>query len=207
MIIYKVTNLKNNKVYIGKTEQELKQRKWSHYQCARDNSETNFHRALRNNSKESFKWEILKECTTTEELNKMEVQFISQYNSFQKGYNMTEGGDGGHTYSKGDELYERIKHKLGKWKNGNPGATPDAIAKRLESFKKVDWPKGELHGNYGKHPKKPNLLGEKNPMYGKTPTNARKIEVNGIVYNSVTEACKKLNTYGSKIRKIGKYLN
>lgn len=208
MIIYKVTNKENNKVYIGKTVRELKVRKWAHYDSARNlNSETNFHRALMKYPKESFVWEIIGNANTEDKLNQLEIDFIKEYNSFRIGYNMSEGGTGGLTYKKGSPLYEKIKHKLGKWKNGNPGSTKEAIEKRKETFKNTDWISGENHGNYGHSHNKGILVGEKNPMYGKTPTNARKIEVNGVVYNSVTEACKKLNTHGGKIRKIGKYLN
>ena len=194
MVIYKVTNLKNNKVYIGKTEQKLNERKWAHYNSARNlDSQTNFHRALRNNPKEYFKWDTLKECTSLEELNKEEVKFITQYDSFRKGYNMTEGGTGGFTYKKGDVLYDRIKHKLGKWKNGNPGATKDAIEKRIESFKKVEWKKGELHGNYGHTRNKGKNKGGSNP-------NAKSVIIDGIEYETLVSAAKSLNTTERAIR-------
>jgi group I intron endonuclease len=194
MIIYKVTNINNGKVYIGKTEQELKQRRWSHYNSARNlDSNTNFHRALRNYSKKYFQWEIIKECSSIEELNKMEEHFISEYNSFKFGYNMTEGGDGGHTYSKGDELYNRIKHKLGKWKNGNPGATKDAIEKRKETFKNTKWVKGENHGNYGHTRNRGKYKGGDNP-------NAKPVIIDGIEYATLVSAAKSLNVTESYIR-------
>ena len=201
MIVYKVTNMINGKAYIGKTESDLTVRKAGHYQSVKDGSETNFHRALRKGSRSDFKWEILNEYNTKEDMDNAETNYIKEYDTYTSGYNMTEGGDGGTTYQKGDELYERIKYKLGKWENGNPGATEEAIVKRVESFKNVDWPKGEEHGNYGHSHNKGILVGNKNPMYGKTPTNARLVECDGVVYNSVEAAAIELGVHKSTIRR------
>ena len=137
MIIYKVTNLSNGKVYIGKTTLTLNTRKARHYASANRGSETNFHRALRVYSTECFKWEISSKANDENQLNELEILYIKEYNSYKEGYNMTEGGDGGVTIKKGTELYERVKHKFSNWKNGNPGATPEAIKKRVETFKTI----------------------------------------------------------------------
>ena len=207
MVVYKVTNNENGKVYIGKTHQTLKQRKWAHYNSARNSgSDTNFHRALRKYPKDSFQWEVIATTNTDVELNNLEMQFITEYDSFKSGYNMTEGGDGGFTYKKGTEMYDRIKHKLGKWKNGNPGATTEAIAKRLKSFKDVEWPTGEEHSNYGHSHNKGILVGELNPMYGKTPTNARRVIIDGITYPSVASAARNCGVGCSTIRRRCKNL-
>jgi len=201
MIIYKVINKKNGKVYIGQTKQTLPQRRSAHYYNSNHGSETNFHRALRKYEKWNWNWEILENCNTEEELTPREIYFIAEYNTYKTGYNMTTGGDGGLTYRKGDVLYERIKHKLGKWKHGNPGSTPEAISKRVNT---VDWsayPKGKNHANYGTHPKKPSLVGEGNPMWGKTPTNARQVEVDGIVYDSLSKCARETGISHYIIRK------
>jgi group I intron endonuclease len=209
MIIYKATNVSNGKVYIGKTTLSLNVRKARHYASAKRGSETNFHRALRIHSNECFKWEILSKAIDETELNEFEVKYIKEYNSYKKGYNMTEGGDGGFTYKKGTEMYERIKHKLGKWKNGNPGATKEAIEKRLEAFKKVNWPNGKSHSNYGHSYNKGCLLGNNNPMYGKVPTNARRIQIDDKTYDSITAASKgegvSTNTIYNRLKKLDTY--
>lgn len=55
MIIYKVTNLKNNKVYIGQTQKTLLERKNRHYLDARTKKDNNyFHNALNNNDLDIF---------------------------------------------------------------------------------------------------------------------------------------------------------
>jgi group I intron endonuclease len=202
MIVYKVTNMINGKVYIGKTKSDLKVRKAAHYQSVNRKSKTNFHRALSKWSRTDFKWEILGEYNTNEDMDTAEINYIKEYDTYKSGYNMTKGGDGGVTYQRGDELYERIKHKLGKWKNGNPGATEEAIAKRVETFsKKTDWASNENHGNYGHSYNKGILIGVKNPMYGKTPTNARKVECDGVVYDSVELAARELGVHKVTIRR------
>ena len=111
MVVYKVTNMINGKVYIGKTESDLKVRRAGHYQSVKDGSETNFHRALRKGNRDDFKWEILNEYNTKYDMDTAEINYIKEYDTYKSGYNMTKGGDGGVTYQRGDELYERIKHK------------------------------------------------------------------------------------------------
>lgn len=93
-IIYKVTNKVNGKIYIGQTVQSIIKRKSNHISDAtlsKDNFY--FHNALRKYTKKVFTWEIIEYCGSKEELNEMEFHYIKQYDSFNKGYNMTLGGD------------------------------------------------------------------------------------------------------------------
>lgn len=193
MIIYKVTNNSNNKIYIGKTTQSLSKRKATHYKSAKEGSPSNFHNALRFYSKDTFKWEIEMMCETESDLNIWEAHFIKKYDTYKNGYNMTLGGDGGITYKKGDMLYEKIKSKLGKWKNGNPGATKQAIEKRLETFKKIDWISGPSHKNYGHSHNAGILVGSKNPM-------AKIVIIDDIEYETLISASRILKISESTIR-------
>jgi group I intron endonuclease len=99
MIIYKVTNKLNSKVYIGQTSKSLNERKRAHYKQSRLRSKTNFHRALAKYSILDFTWEEIKVANSRENLNDLEKHFIEKYDSFKSGYNMTLGGDGGDTIS------------------------------------------------------------------------------------------------------------
>lgn len=96
MLVYKVTNLVNNKVYVGKTKHYTLEARWhEHIGEARRGSNTYFKRAIRKYGKEGFKVELL--CRTTEQkLNEKEKEFIRFYDSMNpdKGYNLTPGGDG-----------------------------------------------------------------------------------------------------------------
>lgn len=85
MIIYKTTNLVNNKIYIGQDK----------------NNNPNYFgsgdlikRSLKKYGKKKFVKEILCECDTIEELNEKERFYINEYNSTNKGigYNITIGG-------------------------------------------------------------------------------------------------------------------
>jgi len=89
MRIYKVTNKENGKVYIGQTTQPFEVRKAQHEY---GHGAFYFGNALK---KYDFDWEIIKECSSIDELNKMEEYFIKKYKSNIKkfGYNLRSGGD------------------------------------------------------------------------------------------------------------------
>lgn len=53
-IIYKATNTKNNKSYIGQTIKKLDDRKRSHINRAKSGSEYYFHRSIRRYGEEFF---------------------------------------------------------------------------------------------------------------------------------------------------------
>lgn len=96
MIIYKCTNKKNNKSYIGRTIQELEIRKQQHLtQLKNKNIASYFYNSLRKYGKDNFDWAVLwvGECNI-EWLNELEKHYIYFYDTFKNGYNMTEGGDG-----------------------------------------------------------------------------------------------------------------
>lgn len=93
MIIYKVTNKVNGKVYIGQTRHSLETRKIRHLSCARNGYNTHFYQAIRKYGEDNFKWEILCSCSSKQELKDLETYFITKYDSIKHGYNMVDGGD------------------------------------------------------------------------------------------------------------------
>jgi len=91
------TNVIDNKSYIGKTIFDLEHRKWRHVNDAVKNPHTTiyFHRAINKYHKNNFKWIILwKGKCNNEWLSNLEKYYIYFYDTFNFGYNMTEGGDG-----------------------------------------------------------------------------------------------------------------
>lgn len=92
MIIYKATNIINGKSYIGQSIQTIEQRKTNHIRCALNNASQEFPTVLRKYGIDSFKWEILCECESIDELNKKEIFYIKKYDTKNKGYNMVNGG-------------------------------------------------------------------------------------------------------------------
>jgi hypothetical protein len=106
MEIYKITNLINNKIYIGKDT----------------TSDQNYfgsglliNRAFKKYGKENFNKEVIDITDDCDELSKKEIYWISQYNSTDKkiGYNIAPGGDGGDTLSNHPDL-DLIKEKISK---------------------------------------------------------------------------------------------
>lgn len=92
--IYKVTDLTNDKVYIGKTS-NFEKRKWQHERCY-EKEDCLFHRAIKSHGKENFKWEIIDKANGLDEAYKLEKKYIQEHNSYgENGYNMTKGGAGG----------------------------------------------------------------------------------------------------------------
>lgn len=120
MIIYKVTNLVNGKVYIGLTIRTLKVRKLEHLNNT-NNSSNNvvFHRAIHKYGEDNFKWEVIDTAETTDELKSKEICWIQYYNSFinaenSNGYNMTLGGEG----TLGRKMSDGHKQKLSECHKG-----------------------------------------------------------------------------------------
>lgn len=105
VIIYKTTNLINGKIYVG--------------QDFYNNSDylgsgVYLNRAIKKYGKENFTKEILQECSNKDELNDRERFWIKELksNNRELGYNLTEGGTGGDTYSlQTEERKELIKNK------------------------------------------------------------------------------------------------
>lgn len=96
MLIYKVTNNKNNKVYIGQTVKSLSQRRSEHkHRFLYENSHSKFYNALKKYGWENFTWEIIEESNdwTYETLDEKEKYYIKLYDSINNGYNILEGGN------------------------------------------------------------------------------------------------------------------
>lgn len=96
MLIYKITNNVNGKIYIGKTTVDLHRRKINHKCSMNTGSQMAIHRAMRKYGFEKFSWEILFECENVEDLDQAEVDFIFLYDTRNTvvGYNVAIGGGG-----------------------------------------------------------------------------------------------------------------
>ena len=127
MIIYKITNIINNKIYIGQTILSIKRRWIKHCQ---KNQCVNLYRAICKYGRDSFKIEQIDSASNQEELNVKEEYWIRFYDSMnpKKGYNLKSGGSRGkasdETKKKLRESHLGIKlseeHKL-KISKGNLG--------------------------------------------------------------------------------------
>lgn len=93
MIIYKITNKINGKVYIGQTTKTLQERKRGHLQAANDGVNHHLYAAIRKYGPDNFEFEQLCEASSVSELNYLEAKYILEYDSVRTGYNMGYGGD------------------------------------------------------------------------------------------------------------------
>lgn len=114
-LIYKITNLTNNKVYIGK-------------HITYDKNDDYFgsgkliRRAVEKHGIQNFKKEILFECSNEEEMNQKEKEIVNEkFVKSKNTYNLKIGGDGGFDFINTncrDKLYKNQKrasetmHKL-----------------------------------------------------------------------------------------------
>lgn len=132
MYVYKITNIQNNKVYIGQSIRPIKDRFNRHINDALNNIlDTHFARAIRKYGKENFIIELIDTAQNQDELNQKEQHWIQHYNSVNEGYNETDAISkcGGNTYqSKTTEEMESIKEKIRQTKLG--GKNP--MAKKIK---------------------------------------------------------------------------
>lgn len=91
-IIYKITNLVNNKIYIGQTIRDFQTRIGEHRRHKKSNN--HLKNAFEKYGFNNFKFEIIDTATSINELNNKEIDYINQYNSTDRsvGYNIEIGG-------------------------------------------------------------------------------------------------------------------
>ena len=95
--IYKITNLKNDKVYIGQSI-DVEKRFIRHRNTAFNKNSPEYvyplYQAIRKYGLDSFKFEVVEICSK-KELNDKEIFYIQKYNSTNRnfGYNQVDGGN------------------------------------------------------------------------------------------------------------------
>lgn len=94
--IYKITNTINSKSYIGQTIQNVKERFYQHCatKCSKAVSNMAIHRAIKKYGKSNFTVEVIEKIDSAN-LNDRERYWIRYYDSYNNGYNSTEGGQDG----------------------------------------------------------------------------------------------------------------
>lgn len=164
--IYKITNLVNGKIYIGKTSSNPPIKRWNiHLSTAKKGPDKPgqkkrfqyVHRAIRKHGRENFTFEVIAEYNTEKEMTDAEIKFIADFKSRNRniGYNLTDGGDGA------------------------CGFKPTKAQRKRMSLAKMGVFDGEKNPFYGKkHTKETKIIiaekaskrykGKNNPFFGKT---------------------------------------
>ena len=150
-IIYKATNITNNKCYIGQT-MNFKERKKRHIGAFNKKEYFNnkFYRAIRKYGKDNFQWEIIYKNIPREYLVLMEKFVITNYDSYENGYNSTSGGAG----SYGVPCSIVIKQKLSKANLGKvlSEETKQKISNSLKGIKRsIETREKISKANTGRH--------------------------------------------------------
>lgn len=95
-LIYIIKNDINDKVYIGQTTLSLLDRWKAHIKPSTAKLKGNYklYNAINKYGVSHFSIHLLEDNIPVEELNKKEIKYIEEYNSYYEGYNSTKGGDG-----------------------------------------------------------------------------------------------------------------
>lgn len=126
-LIYKATNTKTNKAYVGQTTLPLQKRINGHYSDARcKKTSMHFHRAIKRYGEDVFIWEILENNIPVDALGDKEIRYIEKYNTFIDGYNLSPGGATNRGWKASPETIQNMK-------NAQKGRTFTAEAKQKMS--------------------------------------------------------------------------
>lgn len=139
--IYKIRNIKNNKIYIGSTN-NWERRLSEHLTALKHNNHINYHlqNAYNKYGKDNFVFEIQEKLDSLEQLQEREQYWIDYFNSAndEYGYNIQEIAKGRRIGC----LSQETKDKISRSRKGTPAWN--------KGLKCPQW-SGELHGMYGKH--------------------------------------------------------
>ena len=118
MFIYKITNLQNNKIYIGQTSKSIEFRFNLHIRNSKKESyriKQPVDMAIYKYGVDNFEIKLIDIVHDKKELSSKERFWISFYNSTNNkiGYNITTGGEGGNTYQfKSKKDMDKIKKTI-----------------------------------------------------------------------------------------------
>lgn len=129
MIIYKIENKINGKIYIGQTKNKVSDRIASHI-----TNNWPIGQALRKYGLESFTITIIDHAETKEVLDEKEIYWIKTLDcKIPKGYNVADGGSGASGYSHTEEYKKLLSIRVSG--SGNPMNNPETVEKiRLKNI-------------------------------------------------------------------------
>lgn len=150
-LIYKLTSKTTHKSYVGQTI-NLKNRLRKHKHDKVKNPKTgSLQHDLQQYGFTDFELIIIEDNIPQSKLDEREKYWIEKLDTIAQGYNIAKGGHGGDTYHGFNEQERKeLSNKLSRSKTGDKNPM-------------------RIHGS--------SLIGDKNPMFGKTPHNVRTITI------------------------------
>lgn len=93
--IYSITNVVTGDMYIGQTIQDFEKRWKSHISALNRGNHDNeyLQRSWNKYGEDAFKFKAIHYCDELDILNDLEKYYIKKYDTYNNGFNMTEGGD------------------------------------------------------------------------------------------------------------------
>jgi group I intron endonuclease len=199
MIIYKVTNKLNGKLYVGQTVQKLEHRWRDHIRGDNGkNTQSYLYRALQKHGKDNFTVEQIDTASTIEGLNVLEEFYIKKLNTLApNGYNLLPGGENRRQHEDTKEKLSKInKGKIipNRWTGGNTTTPTEDIKAKISASLKGRPIKNRMNGASKGRP----VSAERRAMISATMTGQPQpwkykavIDSNGVEYESVN-ACAKI---------------
>jgi len=149
VIIYKIENKSNGKIYVGQTQRTLQERIREHKRKSRKLSYID--RAIKKYGLENFIVEVIEECETIDELNEREKFWIRELNcKIPNGYNLTDGGLGRvvtdkerknkSESQKGHVVSEETRKKISKANTGKTHVVTEEMRKYMSAMSAVKHP-------------------------------------------------------------------
>lgn len=154
--VYIHTNVISGKSYVGLTTRDMESRLKQHYNDANKGSSLHFHKALRKYDKDTWISKVLEDNIPIQRLALTEKFYIAKYNTYEKGYNLTTGGDSFDHMGMIDKLRkanigkkatEKTKVKMSRARIGTKGSSfkpwwymnPDGIVVEVDDMTQKDF--------------------------------------------------------------------
>lgn len=198
-IVYRFKNKLNGKVYVGRTKLELNKRVQNHLLQVNADSKFHFHNALRKWGIHNFDILVLEDELSTIESKEREVYWISYFNSFKKGYNMTVGGEGKDGYITPQETKDKIRKTLTKKNSEGESIASIRYKKRHKTLLRKDKDYLKTIGKKSSETQKKNNKNRKN-VHEREVLVFNKEEELLYTFNSVVEMKRELATIGLPTR-------
>ena len=140
--VYKITNLINNKIYIGQSINP--QNRWNRHKsdAKLGKNKKHFANSIRKYGVQNFIFEVIAQARFLEDIDKVEIDCIKQYKSSDPkfGYNISLGGNGKRIMS------DQTKKKISKFRTGKK-ATEETKSRMSQSM--IGKNSGDKNGMFG----------------------------------------------------------